>query len=412
MGSIAHITVGGYPVYGTKNYLETWYFKISDQKIFQAPGNQTNPLIYTVDPNDTELDTVYEYHATAKTLKRRLDLDGYTFEAFKKEFNEIITELGSSDYPEWMEEDVKGKYAPAFEIFRRADVNEWLKAIREVITDPRGLVSWNDVDLSNDPFIYQLLLKQPYFMDEESYALDLGIPCRSFNCAMRAVLEAMDDDTLCTIDATALVNGGWTDAFELRDSLGEKQTKFFDVFETSIASALELLNLAPTNQVLARLIYSNLITAMETYLADTAKKYIIARPPLLRRFVEKDKSFLSDKKFGLNELFTKMDTINDVAMEKLDRMVFHNIENIKSIYGDVFLVNFPDDSLRELAVAVAFRHDIVHRNGHDLKGDARDITVEEIQSLSVLVRNLVESLDTQIRDGFLEALNDSDEDED
>ncbi|MEM5432588.1 conserved protein of unknown function (plasmid) [Cupriavidus taiwanensis] len=402
MGSYAYLTVAGYPVYSTKNYLEKWMFRRADQRITKIPANKRNSLLWSVDPDDTSLEDQYEYVATAKTMKKRLDVAGFTLDASRKEFEEVCSMFAPMAH-EWTD------YTPdeATDIFLRKNINEWIDAIGDIIRDPRGLLGYKNQDLSDEPEIVGLLLRQPYYLAEsEAFALDLGVPCKTFNCAMRIILEAVEDDEECAIDATALVEGGWIDSFALTASLGQTHTRFYDAFSISVSEAADILQLAPASQTLMRLIYSNLITALETYLSDTAKRYILPNKCLLRRFVETDKSFQRDRKFGLNELFQRLDAIESVAEEAIDRMVFHNLENIKSVYSDVFLVDLTQSSLDALAAAVTRRHDIVHRNGRSTKGASLVLDQSDITALYILVTNFVSQVDAQVRNTMLATSDD------
>jgi hypothetical protein len=73
----------------------------------------------------------------------------------------------------------------------------------------------------------------------------------------------------------------------------------------------------------------------------------------------------------------------------------------KRLYKEVLATSFPED-IGELYKAVMIRHDIVHRNGKDIRNNPLMITMEEVNALAQLVDNTVRFIDTQIKDGLLE----------
>jgi hypothetical protein len=119
--------------------------------------------------------------------------------------------------------------------------------------------------------------------------------------------------------------------------------------------------LAPENKILARLIYANVITSMETYLSDTVKKQILTREPIRRRFVQTNEAF--KEKIVVQEIFRKLESLNEEIIQTIDMMSFHNLDKTTGLYKLVLDTQFPTTNIAELKKAVERRHDIVHRNG-------------------------------------------------
>lgn len=141
------------------------------------------------------------------------------------------------------------------------------------------------------------------------------------------------------------------------------QTNFYNEFKTAISYINKLSR--PTDgiytlnqeleQPLKRMLYANIITAMEAYLSDAFTKIIVSKPDKLRKFVETTKEF-QNQKISLSDLFSKMDRIKKDVEEYLIGLPFHRLEKVAAIYKATLDVDFPKDSFR-INKAIAIRHD-------------------------------------------------------
>ncbi|TSP14044.1 HEPN/Toprim-associated domain-containing protein [Cupriavidus campinensis] len=392
MNSHAYLRIAGYPIFVTKNYLSEWMFRKEDQFVGEVPANSKFPQPLSA---NGEMVQTYEFSASVKAMKRRLDILGFTLEAARREFHEAcgkLSELANSWHDYILHEDV--------EIYDRKQLDEWLPAIRALIEDPGGTLQRAREETEGSA-IFALLLRLATYLREADFPLHLGIPATSFNGAMRIALEAMQDEDRCVLDATELVEGGWISNFHDHEAIGVPTTRFYASYTDSTSSALSLLSAVPGNDVLLRMVYGNIITAMEAYMSDTARRFILSNPALLRRFVESDKFGLRDKKFSLSELFAKLDTINAVVQESLEKISFHNVADIKNVFNGVFQADIPEHLTDKLAAVVGVRHDIVHRNGNNLRGEPIFLNRDEVRRVFDLALMIVLHIDNFVRDTLL-----------
>jgi hypothetical protein len=198
-----------------------------------------------------------------------------------------------------------------------------------------------------------------------------------------------------------MIASGWSDEFDDFIEYHQDNTTFYEVFRSSLTEALELAALAPDNGSLARMLYANVITVMETYLSDTLRKQVLKRDAVLRRFVKSHDAFKNSKKEPVSEVFTTYDRINELVNDAIDGLSFHNVAAARKLYKEVLATSFPDE-IDELFKAVAIRHDIVHRNGKDTRNNAVVVTMEEVRALAQLVDDMVRFIDKQVKDGLLE----------
>lgn len=150
---------------------------------------------------------------------------------------------------------------------------------------------------------------------------------------------------------------------------------------------------APLN----RMLYANIITAMESYLSDAFRKVVLSREDKLRLFVETTKEF-QYQKISLSDIFNRMDKIKQEVSDYLAGISFHNIGKVEALYRGTLGIEFPKDSTRRIHKAIAIRHDIVHRNGKNSDdGKLHEIDHEKIKSLSTEVNKFLRELDKKLR---------------
>jgi hypothetical protein len=402
MGSYAEITIGGYPIFSTKNYYHQWFFRKKDRVIRTRPNPQQNTLIWTAaDANEQdEEETDYLYVCSGTVLRRRLELAGFNSETLEREFKECIAqrianreEMAQQDY-EWAKD-----YAQPITTLKASNLADWLKALKTAVDE--RILGWHwdeEKDKYSDPLLH-LLFAHDEFSDEPSIH-DTGFPCKTLENMAVAMLEIMSSDVECVLDITDLVGGGWTDSFEDLIEYQQDHTTFYEVFATAIADTHSLIALAHESKTLARLLYANVITAMETYLSDTLKKQVLTRESIRRRFVQTNETF--NKKIVIQDIFRKLEGLNEEIVQAIDMMSFHNLDKTTCLYKSVLDTQFPNTSMADLKKAVEARHDIVHRNGKTTQGKAVEVSMQDVERLIELVDTTIQQIDKQIKDGLLD----------
>lgn len=408
MGSYAFLTIGNYPIFSSKNYYNRWYFRRADRVQRTRSKGQRNPLIWSaVAPHLAQEEEVdYRYVVSAATLRRRLALAGFNRETLEREFRDCIASC-RSDLEERVHSDELWATQSAYQLslLRKATLADWLGSLKTAVRD--GIVEWRWDELKlgySDPLLHLMLEHKEYGNNLPEH--ETGFPCRTLESMAVAVLEVLPDDVECALDVTDLINGGWTNSFEDVIEYHKEFTTFYEVFATAMADIHSLMEVSPGNPTLARLLFANVITAMETYLSDTFKKQVLTREAIRRRFVQTHDAF--KEKIAVQDLFRKLGSLNEDIVKLVDAMSFHNLDKTISLYRGVLDTQFPDDQIAELMRAVETRHDIVHRNGKTTLGSPVVISMAQVTDLVVLVEATVRFIDKQIKDGLLDDVDDED----
>lgn len=403
MGSMAYLTIGGYPIQSSKNYYYRWYFRKKDRVIRPRPKAGRNTLIWAAAEQNEQQDveTDYLYITTSAVLRRRLELDGFNREVLEREFKERIAErIAAIEELAAYDSDWANNLRIRLPIMKSSTLDDWLRVLKIAVDD--GVTHWRyeDVKQNYTDLLLHVLFAQDEFLDEPPIH-DTGFPCKSLESMAIAMLEILPPETECTLDVTDLVDEGWTDSFEDLVEFSSDFTTFYEVFSTAIGDTRSLLELAPNNPTLARLLYANAITAMETYLSDTLKKQVLTKEHIRRRFVQSNDAF-KDKKFTIQEIFSKLDGLNDEIANAIDKISFHNLDKTPGIFTSVLDTRFPHERMSELKKAVENRHDIVHRNGKTTQGKSIEVTMDNVKEVIELVDSTVRYIDKQIKDGLLD----------
>jgi hypothetical protein len=96
---------------------------------------------------------------------------------------------------------------------------------------------------------------------------------------------------------------------------------------------LEIRVEAADYQCWLRLLYVNVVTALETYLADKFISSILADEKLLRKFVETNPQF-SKERFSLGELFAVHEGIKERVKAYLLDEVWHRFDKVQPMFRD------------------------------------------------------------------------------
>jgi hypothetical protein len=169
------------------------------------------------------------------------------------------------------------------------------------------------------------------------------------------------------------------------ESVGHEEA--FRQSAINIERLLEVEVNAAERQVMLRLVYANVITALETYLADKFISAIDADEKILRRFVETTPEF-KNRKFALCDVFNAHEAIKDDVKTHLSEVVWHRLDKVEPMYRDSLGINFPPD-MQHLHKAIFTRHDCIHRSGKTKDGKEHTLNESDIKSLLLQADRLV-----------------------
>jgi hypothetical protein len=145
-----------------------------------------------------------------------------------------------------------------------------------------------------------------------------------------------------------------------------------------------------------RLLYAAVITAMESYLYETFRQFVLADDILLGKLIQSTPEF-AERKWAITDVLDWHKNLRSRAEEYLFNVLWHNLPKVRSMYRETLGVDFPP-RMDRLMTPIAARHDIVHRNGYRREGGIRFLTKRSVEYVANDARGLVEHLESQIRE--------------
>ena len=168
-----------------------------------------------------------------------------------------------------------------------------------------------------------------------------------------------------------------------------------ETFEKNILKVISLLGepISPTDKKnLFGLLYVNVITVLECYLSDFFIARIKEDEKYLRRLIETTPTF-KEQKTTVSEVFKTMDSIKHRADSYLTGLVWHRLEQVRRLYGNVLGINFPN--VKDFQDSITVRHELVHRNGRKPDGTEHLVTEADIRKVIKLEEELVEHIEKE-----------------
>ena len=221
---------------------------------------------------------------------------------------------------------------------------------------------------------YQYIYGGPYDAKEELFDEFGGV-----------VDESVIDELADILSNIAPEWSGSSNEVEMDDILSPSIAELVghaDAFRESavnIARLLEIKVEAADYQCWLRLLYVNVITALETYLADKFMSSVLGDDVLLKKFVETTPKFQKET-FPLSTLFATYDGIKLRVKEYLLDEVWHRLDKVSPMFEQTLSIAFPPD-MKALYLAMIIRHDCVHRNGKTKDGKERLLTEKDVHDL-------------------------------
>lgn len=406
MSSYADIKINGQLLIEWQNTYDEWYFDKVDRKREMATADEERDFI--------------GYRTTVSTIRRRLQLAGYDHTSLERDFNDTrdrwLSEMKESFeyfaqtsviHKEKFDIEMANVIPKKIEVLRNSTMNDWIKKFPLALSRS----SWEfedhdydrvDVDIPDDPLLsFMLSPLHGVFNDLDHGFAGALFPCMQMESYAILLLDMSNDDDLCELEITDIVNGGWVNDFDDIEQVQAGETSFYRNFEEAIKE-IECIEQDKSTPVLQRMIFSSVITAMETYLSDTMKRHVLNRPAIKRQFVKYYKPF-SKIELTANEIFKHLDGLDSKISYYLDKQIsFHDTFHIKNLYENVLACKIDDEKIKNIKSYSLIRHDIIHRNGYNKYGDRVIVNELTICKLVDDVRGFIKDIDKQILDGLLD----------
>lgn len=212
---------------------------------------------------------------------------------------------------------------------------------------------------------------------------------------IRRVIDDVEQDG---IDEWVLIHHDREDEYDDRFDLEIAfENEPLQKLRLRIQQAREVLTLqgaAGAQRLAQQLVFASIISIVEAYLYEVAYYWIDHDEEVLRNVVTNLPAYQQEQ-ITLSSLFSELKGLKAKVKGRLQSMVWHRWDQVAQLYFAALRVRTP--SFKALNAALQKRHDIVHRNGHDMEGKAVTITLAEIDQLIAAVDEFATELDTKIK---------------
>lgn len=171
---------------------------------------------------------------------------------------------------------------------------------------------------------------------------------------------------------------------------------YYIEFKESIFNIQNLSNVSCIDEPLTihyfGMLYSSVITSLETYLYDAIRFKIDNNIQYLEIFVKTFEKYQKEK-LKFSDIYTEYSNIELKVKESLSNLIYHRLDIIENIYSAVFSISFQDKDFMNNSVQK--RHDLVHRNGKKTDGTNHNITKDNVLELCDRTLSFIENIENQ-----------------
>lgn len=131
------------------------------------------------------------------------------------------------------------------------------------------------------------------------------------------------------------------------------------------------------DQSLNRLVFSGVITSLETYLNEIYLCIVFYSSNTFEQFVSHYEPYKKET-IRLNEIFSKLSKLNRKVKDELDGLIYHNISKLIKLFN---MYNFDLQKFEKIKIVakhIQTRHNFIHRSGIDKNDNFQEISKSEV----------------------------------
>lgn len=211
MGSYCELYISNYSIASTKNEIDPFLlsiFQTEDIRTFDRKIEERHQLLHGIEDEAEEVENAIQYINSAKNIRDRLNVMGFTLEKSKENFKESKAE-SLLQLKEWFNdssfnssERMNESLTSQIDVLENSSFDDFLKASKEIIDNKYGYdTKIEELPKDINPIILYLL--------DHGYGLDRFPHNYDQRTLLRALLEITPPDTPITYDITELVEGGY-----------------------------------------------------------------------------------------------------------------------------------------------------------------------------------------------------------
>lgn len=180
----------------------------------------------------------------------------------------------------------------------------------------------------------------------------------------------------------------------------------YDIFLQSFSDMKTLIDQkiqSDDEQILQRMIFTQIISAMEAYFCDTLINAVRTNTEFMMNLCN-DYEPLKQKSYGLAQMASIKGEMNNFVFDQvkgaLRSELYHKIDRISRLYQKGLDIKLIDDKgdREKLKIAIGHRHDCVHRNGFKKEESEKNqvFTTIYVRETMDLIKNIIDGLENKV----------------
>lgn len=176
----------------------------------------------------------------------------------------------------------------------------------------------------------------------------------------------------------------------------------YGIFVSTHDQMMELLEmefvLPNDDQIVARMIFAQIVSAMEAFLADTLMSQVLEDKSKTIALLAQDTE-INKQSFSLKDIADNEEIVQLHVKKYLRKILYHNLGKVQFLYSAALGIELKidDDDWKHLHKAISHRHDCVHRNGFDSEGEKNIVfTKDYVRETATIVKRLIDKVDEDL----------------
>lgn len=149
------------------------------------------------------------------------------------------------------------------------------------------------------------------------------------------------------------------------------------------------------DQSLNKLVYTGVITSLETYLNEIFTMIVFESKSTLENFVLEYEPYKKEK-ISFHEIFTKFNSLEMRVRDDLDNFIYHNIPKLIGLFKIFHFELEKFEKIKDLSQHIKMRHNLIHRSGIDKNDNFQVVTKKDVELLIVVTNSFVEYIHDKI----------------
>lgn len=226
------------------------------------------------------------------------------------------------------------------------------------------------------------------------------VPCQGCGDVFSICLQNNDGRIHVSSNDSEDIRFTASDAYEPDDDIDLPSDPAINIL-MMLEDIREVLNGSPLSfhtATLHRMAFIQQCAALEAYLSDTLVGEVLNKAGALKRIISGDRD-LKEMKLPLSVILNNTGLVPHTVAMHLRGLLYHNFKKIEIIWRHALKFDlFPSADIRlRMMKAEPIRHDCVHRNGKDKRGDERtEVDAEFVEQMDKDIRLVIQHIEGQL----------------